>query len=96
MKLGKIDYERRNKFLISLLQWVSGNQIKHPVTHLARELKVSKSTVSLWFKPFEDDKVNISMLNIYRIEKLTGLKYEPFSEYEKNEYRKVGEEYGSN
>ena len=79
--MSKICYENRLNFLAEVKKWCQLDESR-TVTWLAKELEVTKSTVSLWWKPFNFARPNISMENIVKLEKMTGIAYIPGNSFE--------------
>ncbi len=79
--MSKVCYENRLKFLAEVKKWCELDTSR-TVTFLAKELGVTKSTVSLWWKPFNFARPNISIENIVKLERMTCIIYEAGNEYE--------------
>jgi hypothetical protein len=82
--MSKICYENRLTFLAEVKKWCELDSVR-TVTWLAKELKVTKSTVSLWWKPFSFDRPNISFDSIVKLERLSGINYIPGNSYEEDD-----------
>lgn len=82
--MSKVCYENRLDFLAKVKKWCEPDESR-TVTWLAKELGVTKSTVSLWWKPFNFARPNISMANIVKLERMTGIDYIPGNSFEEHD-----------